>query len=605
MPAWSKLREAWGLTVLILLLSGCSTVPITGRSQVNMVSDQTLIAAANDNFSRLMSSVQQKNAVLKESESPQAAGAVQSVNRVAGRIIDAAGLRNQYDWQVVIVKAREANAFVMPNGKIVVFTGLLPIARTEAGLAAVLGHEVAHVVAHHQAERVSQALLTQIGVTAADVALAASNSKYRPVVGAALGIGAQYGILLPFSRVHESEADHIGLFYMAKAGYDPVEAIGLWERMEAASGSGPWEYLSTHPSPSTRRAQIQAWLPEAKLYYADGSRPLPRNLAEVQVTRAQEDAKAELAPTAQRPTMQAGFWYRDKISNQTNPVTSRLLRAESCSAGECLVFEKDNGQTSIFTADQALVEIRQANGAWVRFAPPLRMIQWPLRVGASWSDNVVIENSGGQHQSSVAKAEVVSYESVTVAAGSFMTFKIVVSLGGRRFAEGWYAPDAKVLARTVSYDARGATTVVELLDYQKGNESVSFNSAPMAIATIEKAMSNPRAGDSASRQEAWILEMVSAKGDRVWLGARTGDSCERLQRDLAGRPGNATWNIGPCGHRIIETDAPGTEAWLSAGVTRIVGGTSEVGCLNLVARARASAPSTDFPACKRLWMKSE
>ncbi len=571
-----------------------------------MVSDQTLVAAANDNFSRLMSAVQQKNAVLRESESPQAARAVQSVNRVAGRIIDGAGLRNQYDWQVVIVKAREANAFVMPNGKIVVFTGLLPIAKTEAGLAAVIGHEVAHVVARHQAERLSQTLLAQIGVTAADVALAASNSKYRPVVGAALGLGAQYGILLPFSRVHESEADHIGLFYMAKAGYDPVEAVALWERMEAAGGSGPWEYLSTHPSPSTRRAQLQAWLPEAKLYYADASRPLPQNLAEVQATRARESAKAELAPTALRPIMQPGFWYRDKISNQTNPITSRLSRTESCPAGECLVFEKDNGQTSIFTVDQALVEVRQANGSWVRFTPPLRLVQWPLRVGASWSDNVLIESSTGQRQSGSVKGEVVGYESVTVPAGSFMTFKIVVTLGGRRFAEGWYAPDAKVLARTVSYDVRGAQTAVELLDYQKGSEAVvGVGSASGSTAAIQQEIASLRSEDSTSHQEAWILEMVSARGDRVWVGSRTGDNCERLQHDLTARPGNASWNIGACSHRIIEGDPPGTEAWISAGPARIVGGTTEVGCLNLVARARASSPSTDFPSCRRLWIRSE
>jgi len=304
--------------------------------------------------------------------------------------------------------------------------------------------------------------------------------------------------------------------------------------------------------------------------------------------------------------MQTGFWYRDKISNQANPITSRLSRTESCPAGECLVFEKDNGQTSIFTGDQALVEIRQANGSWVRFTPPLRLVQWPLKVGASWSDNVAIEDSAGQRQSSSAKGEVVSYESVTVAAGSFMTFKIVITLGGRRFAEGWYAPDAKVLARTVSYDARGAQTVIELLDYQKGSESVtSLSSAPASPTTVEKEVSSLRSEDTTRRQEAWILEMVSAKGDRVWLGARTGDNCDRLQRDLAGRPGNASWTIGPCGHRIIETEAPGTEAWLSAGLARIVGGTSEVGCLNLVARARASSPSTEFPACRRLWMKSE
>lgn len=165
--------------------------------------------------------------------------------------------------------------FVMPNGKIVVYTGILPVAETEAGLAAVIAHEVAHVVARHGAERLSQESLAQGLLTAADAVLAVQDDEYRPWIGAALGLGAQYGVLLPFSREHESEADHIGLLYMAKAGYDPAEAIGFWERMEAASGSRPAEFLSTHPSPATRRSQIRAWLPEANGYYADRTRALP------------------------------------------------------------------------------------------------------------------------------------------------------------------------------------------------------------------------------------------------------------------------------------------------------------------------------------------
>ena len=220
----------WPVVALLLVL-GCTTVPITGRSQLNMISDQQLAAAADQDFAKFASLVVQKNAVVSSSESPQAAALLATVNRVSGRIIDAAGLRGRYNWQTLVVKSREANAFVMPNGKIVVFTGIIPIAKNEAGLAAVLGHEVSHVIAHHQAERVSQALLAQGSLAAADAALASANSKYRPVVGAALGLGAQYGVLLPFSRLHESEADHIGLLLMAKAGYDPAVA-------PAASGSG-------------------------------------------------------------------------------------------------------------------------------------------------------------------------------------------------------------------------------------------------------------------------------------------------------------------------------------------------------------------------------
>src|SRR5690242_11729557 len=168
--------------LLLLAAAACQTVPITGRSQLNIVSDQQLAAIADRNFSAFMSLVNSKNAVLASSESPQAAATTTIVHRVSDRIIDAAGLRNQYRWQTVIVKSREANAFVMPNGKIVVFTGLLPIAKNEAGLAAVLGHEVSHVIAHHQAERVSQAVLAQVTLAAVDAALASANSKYRPIV---------------------------------------------------------------------------------------------------------------------------------------------------------------------------------------------------------------------------------------------------------------------------------------------------------------------------------------------------------------------------------------------------------------------------------------
>jgi len=263
------------LFATLLVLAGCATVPITGRSQVNLFSDEEMVAIANDQFSQFMGFVTQEGAVLSETESPAAAAVLQGVGRISDRIIEAAGLRDRYDWQTVVVNANQENAFVMPNGKIIVYTGILPIAKTEAGLAAVTAHEVAHVVARHGAERASQQSLAQGVLEVADAVLAGQGDQYRPWIGAALGLGAQYGVLLPFSREHESEADHIGLLYMAKAGYDPAEAIGVWERMEAASGSGRPEFLSTHPSHATRRSQIQAWLPEANVYYVDRTRALP------------------------------------------------------------------------------------------------------------------------------------------------------------------------------------------------------------------------------------------------------------------------------------------------------------------------------------------
>ncbi len=454
-----KTRLLWTALFLALAATGCTTVPITGRTQLNMISDQQLVAAADQDFSKFASLVVQKNAALSASESPQAAALVATVNRVSAKIIDAAGLRSRYNWQTLVVKSREANAFAMPNGKIVVFTGILPIAKTEAGLAAVLGHEVSHVIARHSAERVSQVLLAQVTAAAVDAALTASNSKYRPVVGAALGLGAQYGVLLPFSRAHESEADHIGLLLMAKAGYDPSEAVGLWQRMEAAGGSGPWEFLSTHPSHATRVAQLREWQPEANLYYTNNSRPLPSSLGELHVAAAEQARQVALAPISPMPSFQPGFWYQFKAANRATPATNRFVGRESCPMGECVIIESDTGSRGIYSPSLALAEIRNSNGTWTRFTPPLQSLRWPLRVGDSWSDLVTIEDSSGRKQTAALKADVTSYESVTVPAGSFLAYKIVMSLGGRPFRQVWYAPETKTVVRSITYDSAGRQTV--------------------------------------------------------------------------------------------------------------------------------------------------
>src|SRR2546426_1197613 len=163
-------------------------------------------------------------------------------------------------------------SFALPGGKIAVYTGIFPVAKNEAGLAAILGHEVTHALARHGAERMSQGLLAQIGLEAASIAL---GSGTNPAVGqatmAALGLGVNVGVLLPFSRAHESEADHIGLLLAAQAGYDPHEAIHVWERMEQLSKGQPPEFLSTHPGHGTRIKQLEEWMPEALSDY----RPQP------------------------------------------------------------------------------------------------------------------------------------------------------------------------------------------------------------------------------------------------------------------------------------------------------------------------------------------
>jgi predicted Zn-dependent protease len=195
----------------------------------------------------------------------------EQVTRVGRRIAEATG-RSDYQWEFKVLDDPQANAFCLPGGKVAVYTGILPITRDEAGLAAVVGHEVAHAVARHGGERLSQEMAAQnISAVAAQALTSGSDPAWTQMVGAAFGILGT-GALRPFSRAQESEADHLGLIYMAKAGYHPSAARDLWVRMGQATGGGQQQswltaYLSTHPSSATRVAQIEGWMPEALTYY--------------------------------------------------------------------------------------------------------------------------------------------------------------------------------------------------------------------------------------------------------------------------------------------------------------------------------------------------
>jgi predicted Zn-dependent protease len=206
--------------------------------------------------------------VLKKSRLSSDPVATEQVRRVGLRIAEATG-RTDYEWEFNLIEDKQANAFCLPGGKVAVYTGILPITRDDAGLAAVLGHEVSHAIARHGGERVSQGLLVQVGLAATQVALLRNDPVMVQQVTALLGAGATVGLILPWSRTQESEADHLGLIFMAKAGYDPHAARDLWVRMaEAAKRSGrPPEFLSTHPAEETRIRQIEGWLPEALPYY--------------------------------------------------------------------------------------------------------------------------------------------------------------------------------------------------------------------------------------------------------------------------------------------------------------------------------------------------
>jgi metalloendopeptidase OMA1, mitochondrial len=212
--------------------------------------------------------------VLASSDVVESGPAVEAVRRVSSRIAAQTGkAAEDFKWQVSVVNSEQVNAFCLPGGKIVVYTGILPVAESEAGLATVIGHEVAHAVARHGAQRVFQNQIVQTALVGASFSLSDMDYRQRQSIMGLLGAGAQYGILLPFGRDHESEADQMGLLYMARAGYDPRESISFWERMGRAAGAGqPPEFMSTHPSHGTRIRNLQEFMPRAVEEYEKASR---------------------------------------------------------------------------------------------------------------------------------------------------------------------------------------------------------------------------------------------------------------------------------------------------------------------------------------------
>ena len=226
----------------------------------------------------LSMSFQQYDAFLKTNKTSKNQQQTQMVKR-AGRSIQKAVERyfteknmarelKNYNWEFNLVESPDVNAWCMPGGKVVVYTGILPIAQDEAGLAVVMGHEIAHALAEHGNERMSQGLIAQMGGMALAKALEEKPERTQQLWMTAFGMGAQLGVILPYSRLHESEADHLGLIFMAMAGYDPNEAVGFWERMaQMKGGKAPPEFISTHPSDETRIRNIKALIPKAMQYY--------------------------------------------------------------------------------------------------------------------------------------------------------------------------------------------------------------------------------------------------------------------------------------------------------------------------------------------------
>jgi predicted Zn-dependent protease len=256
--------------LILLTVVSCSKNPVSGRKQFKLVSEQELQQMAVQEYQQFLST----NQVVSSSADRDA----EMVRRIGTRIASAVTSYYQsqnlseslagYKWEFNLVNNKEANAWCMPGGKVVVYTGLLPITQNEAALANVLGHEITHAVFQHGNERMSQGLVQQLGGAALSVALSNQPAQTQNLFMQAYGVGTTVGFVLPFSRNQEYEADRYGIRWAAMAGYNPREAIALWERMiKMAEGNRPPEFLSTHPAEQKRIDQLNKYMPEALKYY--------------------------------------------------------------------------------------------------------------------------------------------------------------------------------------------------------------------------------------------------------------------------------------------------------------------------------------------------
>jgi len=242
-------------------------VPVTGRSQLSLIPNSELLSMSYDQYrdfiqtNKLSDNQKMTNTVRKVGKNIQLA---------VEKFMNQNGLKDElqgYSWEFNLVESQESNAWCMPGGKVVVYEGILPYTKTENGLAVVMGHEIAHAIASHGSERMSQGLLQQLGGVALAVALKDEPEQTQALWLTAYGVGTTVGIMLPYSRSHESEADHLGLIFMAMAGYNPREAPKFWQRFSQAGGAQPPEFLSTHPAHDTRIKDLNGWMPEALKYY--------------------------------------------------------------------------------------------------------------------------------------------------------------------------------------------------------------------------------------------------------------------------------------------------------------------------------------------------
>jgi len=256
------------LLLIASLLAGCAINQVTGRKQLSLVPESELQLMATSQYNTFIAenkalSNNNSNAAMVDRVGAKIANAITKyyTNKGQGSVLEG------YKWEFNTIESKDVNAWCMPGGKVVVYTGILPVTQTEAALAIVMGHEIAHAVAKHGNERMSQGMIQQLGGTALQVAMSQKPQQTQELFMTSYGIGSQVLGVLPWSRKQETEADQYGLIFAAMAGYNPQEAIGFWERMSAVGGAKPPEFLSTHPSDETRIKKLKQFMPEALKYY--------------------------------------------------------------------------------------------------------------------------------------------------------------------------------------------------------------------------------------------------------------------------------------------------------------------------------------------------
>ncbi len=255
------------IVILILTAISCKTVPLTGRRQLSLIPESEMMALSLTEYGNFLKSNKLSTDKVKtdmvKRVGTRISKAVEAYMAQQGLSADLQG----YKWEFNLVESPEINAWCMSGGKVVVYTGLLPVSQNDEGLATVLGHEIAHAVARHGSERMSDQMLVQLGSSTLSSAMAQKPAQTQQLAMAVFGAGAQYGVMLPFSRKHEYEADYMGLIFMSMAGYNPNQSVAFWQRMAQKGGAKVPEFLSTHPVDENRIAKIKEKIPEALTYY--------------------------------------------------------------------------------------------------------------------------------------------------------------------------------------------------------------------------------------------------------------------------------------------------------------------------------------------------